>query len=246
MRKVFISLTCFFLVLLAGLIVYVEAFADRHRRFDRKLSEIVPAKVEGWRAEELPLAATEGMLEHVNKVLQFDDSVQRVYTQGDTQVIVYAAYWTPGKVTTADAGTHNPDSCWVAAGMNRTERLYSQSGDVLGRPLLPYEYGAYAKDGRVTYVMFWHLVQGVPQRYESQKEGWRNGLAGRLERLPLVLDDIRRYGLNQKREQLFVRISANKPLETLRADPAFDRLLGSVDSLGVFKDKSWAETEPGK
>ena len=39
-----------------------------------------------------------------------------------------------------------------------------------------------------------------------------------------------------------VRISANKPVDALRADPAFDRLLGSVDGLGIFKDKSWADT----
>lgn len=246
MRKVFLSLAGLFLILIAGLIVYVEVFSTHTRRFSAELAKIVPTALDGWAVKDLPLAATEGMLEHVNKVLQFDDSVQRVYEHGDTQVIVYAAYWTPGKVTTADAGTHNPDSCWVAAGMTRTERLYSQNGDILGRALLPYEYGTYAKDGRVTHVLFWHLVQGEPQNYQEQKEGWRNGLAGRIERLPLVLADIRRYGLNQKREQLFVRISANKPLDVLRADPAFDRLLSSVDALGIFKDKSWADIDSPK
>lgn len=246
MRKVFLILSCSFLVLLAGLIVYVEAFADRHRRFDRPLTAIVPEKLDGWKVEDLPLAATEGSLEQVNKILQFDDCVQRVYTRGDLQVIVYAAYWTPGKVTTADAGTHNPDSCWVNAGMVRGERLYSQSGDIAGRAFTPYEYGTYSKDGRTTYVMFWHLVQGEPQRYEAQKEGWRNGLAGRIERLPLVLEDIRRYGLNQKREQLFIRISANKPLDAIKGDSAFDALLSSVGGLGIFRDTSWADATPAK
>ena len=117
-------------------------------------------------------------------------------------------------MTTADAGTHNPDSCWVNAGMVRGERRYSQSGRVGAHELIPYEYGSYSKDGRTSYVMFWHLVQGVPQHYEEQKEGWRNGLAGRIERLPLIWTDLRRYGLNQKREQLFIRISANKPLDS--------------------------------
>lgn len=247
MKKAFLilSLVCF--AMLAGLALYVELAADRARHFDRKLADIVPATEPGWHVEDLPLAATAGALASVNKVLLFDDSVQRVFTRGDLQVIVYAAYWGPGKVTTLDAGAHNPDSCWVNAGMKRTERKYSQTGDVAGRELLPFEYGAYGKDGRMQYVMFWHLVQGVPQNYGDQKEGWRNGLVGRLERLPLVIGDIRKYGLNQKREQLFVRISANKPLAEIKWDPAFQKLLSDVAAFGVFKDSSWADkTAPGK
>jgi hypothetical protein len=241
MRKVFLGTAGFFLALILALVVYVEVFSTRERRFTAPLDSLVPATLDGWNVVDRPLADTEGMLEHVNKVLRFDDSVQRVYTRGGVQVLVYAAYWKPGKVTTADAGTHNPDSCWVAAGMTRSERLYSQSGDIRGRALIPYEYGVYSNRAGPTPVMFWHLVQGEPQRYEDQKEGWRNGFAGRIERLPLVLADIRRYGLNQKREQLFVRISANRPISELLPDEAFGNLISSIGKLGIFRDTSWAD-----
>ena len=239
MKKTLLIAGFLFTALLAALIVYVEVFADRTRHFDKPLASVVPDKVEGWEVKDLPLAATEGLLEQVNKVLRFDDSVQRVYRKGDLEVIIYAAYWSPGKVTTADAGTHNPDSCWVAAGMKRSEGLYSQPGMASGRELLPYEYGVYSKDRYRTSVMFWHLVQGEPQHYEAQQEGWRNGITGRLERLPLVLSDMKKYGLNQKREQLFIRISSNKPIPSLMDDPAFDNLLRSVSGLGIFKDSAW-------
>lgn len=243
MKKTFLILSLVFLVLLAGVIAAVEFAADRASHFDRKLADIVPTKLDGWHVEDLPLAATEGALESVQKILQSDDKVQRIFQRGDLQVIVYAAYWNPGKVTTLDAGAHNPDSCWVNAGMTRTERLYSQNDNIAGRPLVPFEYGAYAKDGHTQYVMFWHLVQGVPQNYAEQKEGWRNGLVGRIERLPLALADMKRYGLNQKREQLFIRISANKPLVDIKYDPAFDAILTSVAPLGIFKDSSWADKQ---
>lgn len=241
MRKLFLILSVVTLVVVAGLLAYVELFADKTRRFATPLAEVVPAQLPGWHVEDVPLAQTEGMLEHVNSVLQFDDSVQRVFVKDGLQVLVYAAYWGPGKVTTADAGTHNPDSCWVNGGMVRTERMYGVEDKFDGVTVLPYEYGVYVNKTQPIYVLFWHLVQGEPQRYEEQKEGWRNGLAGRIERLPLVLADVRRYGLNQKREQLFIRISANRPLDMLREDPRFAEVLSAVKGLGVFANATWSE-----
>jgi len=244
MKKIFLGLACFFLVTVAGLVVVVECSAAKERHFTGRLETIVPDRLEGWHVENLPLAATEGALANVNKILRSDDIVQRLFIRGNLQVIVYAAYWNPGKVTTLDAGAHNPDSCWVNAGMKRTERLYSQNADI-GGDLLPFEYGAYQPPGGYTqHVLFWHLVQGVPQNYAEQKEGWRNGLLGRLERLPLAIEDIRRYGINQKREQLFIRISANRPLDMLKWDPSFRELLRAVSPLGIYKTTQWGRPAP--
>jgi hypothetical protein len=80
--------------------------------------------------------------------------------------------------------------------------------------------------------MFWHLVGGRVHGYEQY--GWRNGLAGVRDRLPNLLRDLRRYGLNLAQEQIFLRISSNVPLSRLQADPDFARLLLALEPLGIF------------
>lgn len=239
MKRLFLWTAFAAVAILLGLIIYIEVFSVPVQRFRAKLGDVVPAKLDGWEVRDMPLAQTEGMMEQVNKVLMFDDAVQRVYRKPGLEVIVYAAYWKPGKVTIADAGTHNPDSCWVLAGWRRQDRRYAQSTQAGTRALLPCEYGEYSINNHTSYVEFWHLVNGEPNRYEDQQTGWRTGFAGRFERLPLALRDMRKYGINMKREQLFLRISANRPFELFRTDPDYVRLMQSLEPLGIFADKPW-------
>jgi hypothetical protein len=173
-------------------------------------------------------------------ILNFSQAKQVLYVRGGTQILVYVAYWEPGKVSVVDAGSHNPDSCWVNNGCVRTERIYSVPGRIGDRELLPYESGQYiVPNGGKQNVAFWHLVNGEPNRYEDQEAGWRNGLIGRLERLPLVWKDIRAYGLNQKTEQMFVRISSGSRVEELMADGANAGLFNALAKLGIYKDSPW-------
>ena len=82
-------------------------------------------------------------------------------------------------------------------------------------------------------------MNGEPNRYEDQEAGWRNGLIGRLERLPLVWKDITTYGLNQKTEQMFVRISSGQRMEDIMADPANGGLFNALAKLGIYADQKW-------
>lgn len=245
MKKTFLRLSLAGLFLLTLLIVYIEFISVPVRHFKSPLNDIVPAALPGWDVRDVPLAQTQGALEQVNNVLQFDDFSQRLYKKGDLEIIVYAAYWTPGKVTTADAGTHNPDSCWVLAGWTRKSRDYSVPTRVGDLKLLPAECGVYSINNHTSYVEFWHLVNGLPNRYENQQTGWRTGFAGRIERLPLVLEDMRKYGINMKREQLFVRISANKPFARFQDDPDFVLLMKSMAGLGIVDGAGWGGNAPG-
>jgi hypothetical protein len=173
-------------------------------------------------------------------ILNFSQARQVLYVRGGAQLLVYVAYWEPGKVSVVDAGSHNPDSCWVNNGCVRTERQYAVPGRVGDRALLPYEFGQYiVPNGGKQNVAFWHLVNGEPNRYEDQQAGWRDGLIGRLERLPLAWKDIRAYGLNQKNEQMFVRLSSGRRIEDLMADPANTALWEALAPLGVFADQKW-------
>ena len=239
MRK---ALLIFGGVMLAGLLALVlaaEFSPPRPRGFTGDLNQVLP-EVAGWVRRDIPIAGTSAAMASAQGILNYSQAKQILYTKGGTQVLVYVAYWEPGKVSVVDAGSHNPDSCWVNNGCVRTERVYSVPGKIGERELLPYESGQYiVPNGGKQNVAFWHLVNGEPNRYEDQEAGWRNGLLGRLERLPLVWKDIRTYGLNQKNEQMFVRISSNARIEDLFADPANGGLFEALTRLGMFKDSPW-------
>lgn len=228
--------------MLAGLLALVlaaEFSPPRPRGFTGDLNQALP-EVAGWVRRDIPIAASSAAMASAQGILNYSQAKQILYTKGGTQVLVYVAYWEPGKVSVVDAGSHNPDSCWVNNGCVRTERVYSVPGRVGERELLPYELGQYiVPNGGKQNVAFWHLVNGEPNRYEDQEAGWRNGLLGRLERLPLVWKDIRTYGLNQKNEQMFVRISSGARIEDLFADPANGALFEALTRLGVYKDSPW-------
>ena len=239
MRK---ALLLFGGVMLAGLLVLVllaEFAPARPRGFTGDLGGALP-EVPGWTRREIPIAGTSAAMASAQGILNFSQAKQVLYARPGAQVLVYVAYWEPGKVSVVDAGSHNPDSCWVNNGCVRTERLYAVPGRVGERELLPYEFGQYiVPNGGKQNVAFWHLVNGEPNRYEDQQAGWRNGLIGRLERLPLVWKDIRAYGLNQKNEQMFVRISSNSRVEELFADPANAGLFVALSRLGIYADQKW-------
>ena len=228
--------------MLAGLLALVlaaEFSPSRPRGFTGDLNQALP-EVAGWVRREIPIAASSAAMASAQGILNYSQAKQILYTKGGTQILVYVAYWEPGKVSVVDAGSHNPDSCWVNNGCVRTERVYSVPGRVGERELLPYELGQYiVPNGGKQNVAFWHLVNGEPNRYEDQEAGWRNGLLGRLERLPLVWKDIRTYGLNQKNEQMFIRISSGARIEDLFADPANGALFEALTRLGVYKDSPW-------
>jgi hypothetical protein len=88
-------------------------------------------------------------------------------------------------------------------------------------------------------VAFWHLVNGEPNRYEAQAAGWRDGLIGRLERLPLLWKDIRLYGINQKSEQMFIRISSSIGITEMLNDAEASGLIGRMSRFGIFTDERW-------
>jgi len=239
MRK---ALLIFGGVMLAGLLALVlaaEFSPPRPRGFTGDLNQALP-EVAGWVRRDIPIAGSSAAMASAQGILNFSQARQVLYVRGSTQILVYVAYWEPGKVSVVDAGSHNPDSCWVNNGCVRTERVYSVPGKIGERELLPYESGQYiVPNGGKQNVAFWHLVNGEPNRYEEQEAGWRNGLLGRLERLPLVWKDIRTYGLNQKNEQMFVRISSNARIEDMFADPANGGLFNALAKLGIYADQKW-------
>jgi hypothetical protein len=249
MKKKFLTLATGVLICVMALVLYINFFTNSQPQIKEPLPKLIPEKADGWTITELPLAETETMNKIVANVLQMDSHIYRLYKKGNLEVSLYAAYWEPGKISTTDAGVHNPDSCWVNSGWKRLQRQYSQLFSVDGKKLKPLEYGLYQRTTErgetiTTPVIFWHLVGDETNNYKQQKKGFRSGLMGRIDRLPLVFADLKKYGLNQKREQMFVRITASESFEKLFANPDFIRLVETWRPLGIFEGNNWKE--PGK
>ena len=240
MRKGLLIVGTVCLVGLVALVVASEFFSQHPRRFTGKLAEALPREAGGWVRRDIPIGASSASAASVQGILNFSQAVQAEYSKGSKRILIYIAYWEPGKVSVVDAGSHNPDSCWVNNGCVRTARQFAVAGQVAGRALIPYEFGQYlVPQAGQQNVAFWHLVNGEPNRYEAQAAGWRDGLIGRLERLPLLWKDIRQYGINQKNEQMFIRISSSMSITEIMADPASGALWQALAPLGVFVDQRW-------
>jgi len=239
-RKGLLIIGTVFLFGLVALVVASEFFSQHPRRFTGKLAEALPREAGGWVRRDIPIGASSASAASVQGILNFSQAVQAEYSKGSKRILIYIAYWEPGKVSVVDAGSHNPDSCWVNNGCVRTARQFAVAGQIAGRALIPYEYGQYlVPQAGQQNVAFWHLVNGEPNRYETQAAGWRDGLIGRLERLPLLWKDIRLYGINQKNEQMFIRISSSMSITEMLNDAEASGLIGRMSRFGIFTDESW-------
>lgn len=248
LKKILFAFLAFFIVAVAGTVIYAKWFVESTPRFNGRLTQIAPAQLDGWEVYEIPIGDTPGMIEYVTNLLKFDQVVSRQYRKGDLAVTFYAAYWSPGKRSPIDAGGHNPDACWVDNGWTRVGREFAVAGTrVGGRELRPYELGRYEREGIQLPVMFWHLVNGDVHAYKDHRQGWREGFAGVFFRLPKRIEDLKRLGLNQRAEQVFVRVSFDgQDLEKVLANPDFHNLMSRFGELGIFTDQSWAGFEQEK
>lgn len=241
LKKILFALLALFVLAVAGTVGYVKFFTETTPRFTRSLDEIAPAKLDGWTVSEVPIGSTQGMIDYVRNLLRFDQCVSRRYEKGPLAITFYAAYWKPGKKSPIDAGGHNPDACWVDNGWTRVGREFGVAGTRLGgRELRPYELGLYEREGMKLPVMFWHLVNGEVHAYKDRRQGWREGFAGVIFRLPKRVEDLRRLGLNQRAEQIFVRVSfEDQDLDAVLANPDFAAFMQRLDALGIFADRGW-------
>jgi hypothetical protein len=220
------------LILIAGFIglaaaVGLQAFyalvPPPEATLERRLAEIVADDLPGWRSEDYDMAESPEAAARISNFLNFDDSLFRVFSRGGVQVGVYIAYWTPGKTSYRWAGAHTPDTCWVQAGWTRLDRRHEVPLQAGQTALKPAEFGTYEKDGHARDVYFWHLVGGEPYGYSQQ--GMHNIWAALL--------DVKRFGLNLRKEQFFIRLSSNRPLEELEQMPGFERILAALAEIGL-------------
>jgi hypothetical protein len=251
-------------VLLVGAVVFQVSFRLRDVPQDvmrARIAAVLPKDVEGWRAAEESLGATELINEATLKALNLDDYVYRRFHRGTVSFTVYAAYWAPGRMPTRLVASHTPDRCWTENGMRCVELQFRQPNRIGNKPLLPAEYRVFIAGSNET-----KPTSGDPARSADAQlptSGLRPTASGytgaarktfvlywhtvektlydygeRFNAIPhpwLWWKDTLAQAAYGSREQLFVRIASETPFEVLWKEPGFQIVMKAVGDLGLWE-----------
>ncbi len=180
----------------------------------------LPAEASGWRVD------TSKDLYQFRDTLETEYLAQRTYLKrsggGTVQFTVYLAYWRAGQSPVSQVASHTPDACWPGAGWEVIPN--SQPREQLhvdGRSLATAE-SRFFINGEITQnVWFWHLFDGRPIAYQD----------------PYAWDELLRiawkYGFRRNGDQLFVRVSSNRPWATLQNEPLVREIFAHLQPLGL-------------
>ena len=223
MRIIFLSLPIFGILSAISFAVFDAVRPQPEPSITQPLDSLIPRDLPGWTVKDLPLAETEELRGRVEEILDFDDYVSRVYTRGSTQLILYIAYWKPSSAPIKQAHEHTPDICWVLNGWEPKVREHGIDLDqVFAADAHPAEFRIFEKNNTEQSVVFWHVVGD--QIYTNERSGV--GLAeGNHVVSGNFLKTLTEFGLNQKREQFFVRISSNRDVRTVLREGSTEPLL---------------------
>jgi len=220
-------------LLSCGALSYTQFFYAPPRTLDAQLSEKLPVDFEGWTVENRPIAATEGMQEHVEGVLNFSDFVYRVYKRGGTEISVYVAYWEPRKMPVRQVQAHTPDICWVRNGWTIKEKKFDVDFEVAGQPLFPAEVRALDYNGQTQYVAYWHVLGDKIYVNRTRPGEW-----DRWDPFKTLF----RFGLHQQKEQFFVRINSNRPIEEIWDTPIMNEITEDLAALTLTPPNTPAQS----
>jgi hypothetical protein len=202
-------------------------FRETPRASDIHLAQTVPSTLPGWEGRDVPLGPNEFVAGEVEKVLNFDQVVYREFRHNSETLGVYVAYWGPGKMPARLVASHTPDRCWTENGWRCIAMRFKQKEPFEGGTLQPAEWRMFEPPdgGNPTYVLYWHLVDGRIYDY-----------GGRFNAIPDPVrwwkDAVQQVFLGS-REQVFIRLTSNEPLERLSSDPGVVEVLRSLERLGL-------------
>jgi hypothetical protein len=191
------------------------------------LADAIPSALPGWVGRDVPLGPNEFVAGEVEKVLNYDEVINREFSRPGANLGIYVAYWGAGKMPTRLVASHTPDRCWTENGWRCVEMKFKQSRTFEGASLQPAEWRIFEPPvgGQLTYVMYWHLVEDRIYDYGE-----------RFNQIPdpfLWWKDAMDQIWFGSREQHFIRITSNQPLENLWSDPGFTELLRGLERLGL-------------
>ncbi|HEY1764088.1 MAG TPA: exosortase-associated EpsI family protein [Opitutaceae bacterium] len=194
---------------------------------DVRLAQAVPSSIPGWEGRDVPLGPSEFIAGEVEKVLNYDQVLYREFTRGGRIFGVYVAYWGAGKMPTRFVASHTPDRCWTENGWHCLDMKFKKAETFEGDSLQPAEWRLFEPPdgGRPTYVLYWHLVDGRVYDYGN-----------RFNAVPEPVrwwKDAAQQVLLGSREQFFIRLTGNQPVEDLWQDPGVATVMRSLEKLGL-------------
>ena len=184
------------------------------------LLAVLPAAAAGWRVD------TSRDLYQFSDALKTEFLAQRTYigqtAAGPTDVTIYLAYWRAGQSTVSSVAAHTPDACWPGSGWAIIPQPVTTTNPVVaGRTLAPAEYRFFQANTRAQHVWFWHLFDGRPIAFQDPYST--------RELLSIAL----RYGFRRDGDQLFVRISSNRPWSAIADEPFLRACFAGLQPLGL-------------
>jgi exosortase len=142
---------------------------------------------------------------------------QETYLRGDTQLTLYVAYWSATQSTLGSVALHTPDICLPGTGW--ATRVVPVA--TAKYPLPSPRRFLFEKETYPQHVWFWHFFGGRPITETKGLYPWQLG--------PLIMKGT----IRAKAPQWVVRISSNKPLETLLAEPLVQEFFNRLRAAGV-------------
>jgi exosortase len=194
--------------------------SPRRSAADPDLWALLPASPPTWQA-----AASTNLFQFAD-ILRTKALAQRTYRQapesGAMEITLYLAYWRPGQAPVSLVASHTPDTCWPGSGWVLQSPPASPASLVVeGRTLAPPEAEFFENAGYPQYVWFWHLYAGRPIPYVNPYS---------IRRL---LSIAWRYGFQHDGEQLFVRVSSNRPWNEVAGEPMVKRFFALIRPYGL-------------
>jgi exosortase len=184
------------------------------------LDALLPEAPPGWTARSTP------DLDAYSGVLSTHALAERVYSAGpgadSAHITLYLAYWRPGQASVSLVDAHTPDACWPGTGWEPEPVPSGRSVLVVGgRTLPPAECRLFARYNLETRVWFWHLYGGRPLTFVDPYSAVRLlGLAWR-------------YGFAPPEDQLFVRVSSDRPWQEVASQPTLRQFFERLKPLGL-------------
>lgn len=184
------------------------------------LAAILPSPPPGWTARTPNLYAFSGTLQ--TDILAQRDYLEPLPGAASREIVIYAAYWRAGQAPVSLVASHTPDACWPGAGWlavpipETTVRL-----KLADRVLPPAEQRVFRSADRPHHVWFWHLHGGQPLSHRDPYSA--------VELLRYAW----RYGFRRDADQLFVRISSNRPWAEIENSVVVREFFQRVAALGL-------------
>ena len=232
MRSSSLSLALAGAVLLgATALIAIDIPAEPYFAPTTSLARLLPAEVDGWTVEDLPLGETESSSAAAIQTLQMDDYAYRVYRRSGAEVAVYVAYWRPGNPVADEVYRHTPDQCWPAAGLVCRESASNVDRPFPAVQLEPGEYRRFASSGSDIHVWFWRIEGGQvsPVLPANPAMGWRELVQRGRVKLGTAL-------LLGRKESVLVRISSNLDPASAGRESLFTTIAESLAGTGLVRE----------